>query len=339
MPPLVSIVIPVYNEAEYIEECIQSIVAQSYRHWNCTIVNNCSTDASAEIAQPYVAKDSRIRIHNNPGFLSAIANHNSALRQICPDSKYCKLVFADDWLFPECLERMVALAEEHTSVGIVGAYGIQGRYVMWAGLPYTRVPISGRDICRKLFLDGLYAFGTGTSVMFRTDLVRARDPFYNEANTHSDSETCIALLRTCDFGFVHQVLTFTRERKQSRTAISESLNTLIAGRLYELVIHGQDYLSPDEFNSCLERILSKYYEFLAHNLVAGRDKHFWEYHGRKFTDAGISLSWVRLAIATMSISARHPRSTLKTLIKGRLAKINGSCREVGIPLHIDYEDY
>lgn len=63
--PLVSIVTPVYNNAEYIAECTESVLAQTYQNWDYTIVNNCSTDKAAEIGRRYAAEDTRIRIHGN----------------------------------------------------------------------------------------------------------------------------------------------------------------------------------------------------------------------------------------------------------------------------------
>src|SRR6266567_1415436 len=133
--PLVSVVVPVYNEVEYLGECLESILAQTYSNWNCVVVDNCSTDGSGEIAARYAAKDPRIRVHSNREFLRAVPNYNVAWRQISLECKYAKMVFSDDWIFPECLERMVAVAEEHPTVGIVGAYGLQGKQVMWIGLP------------------------------------------------------------------------------------------------------------------------------------------------------------------------------------------------------------
>src|SRR5713101_2123198 len=252
--PLVSIVTPVYNGADHLAECVESILAQSYQDWECTIVNNCSIDASAEIARSYAAKDSRIRVHDNEKFLRVIANHNVALRQISPSSKYCKIVFADDWIFPECLEQMVSVAEEHPSVGIVGAYGLQGHEVMWAGLPYPSRLVSGREVCRRLFLERMYVFGTSTSVLYRADLVRSQTAFYNEANLHADMEACVVLLKACDFGFVHQILTFKRWRPGSLGAMSEDINTLIAGYLYCLAKHGCDFLTREEYEECLHQL-------------------------------------------------------------------------------------
>lgn len=319
--PLVSIVVPAYNEEANLAECLDSILAQSYKNWNCTIVDNCSTDRSTEIASRYAARDSRIRLHTNASFLTAVANHNAALRLTSPDSKYCKIVFADDWIFPECIERMVSYAEQHTSVGIVGAYGLQGGRIMWSGLPYQNVPFSGRDICRRLFLDDLYVFGTSTSLLFRSDLVRSSDPFYDEANIHSDSETCIALLKEWDFGFVHQVLTVTRERPNSLSTISIDRNTLIAARLYELIKYGPFYLTPPELRACLKRKTSEYYDYLGRSVMIGRrDKAFWAYHKAHMARAGVVLNGAHLALAAVTSTILHPRGLLQDLRARRAAE-------------------
>src|ERR1041385_2860178 len=109
--PLVSVVTPVYNGEDYLGECIESVLAQTYRNWDLTIVNNASTDRTLEIALQYAAKHPQIRVHSNERFLRVIASHNAALRWVSAESRYCKILSADDWLYPECLERMVALAE------------------------------------------------------------------------------------------------------------------------------------------------------------------------------------------------------------------------------------
>src|SRR5262249_39794339 len=124
LSPLVSVITPVYNGAEHLAACIESVLAQTYVHWDYTIVNNCSADGSFAIAKKYAARDSRIRLVNNDRYLRIIENHNHAIRQISPDAKYCKFVFADDWLFPKCLEEMVRVAEAQASVGLVGGFAM-----------------------------------------------------------------------------------------------------------------------------------------------------------------------------------------------------------------------
>ena len=292
--PLVSVVTPVYNGEEHLAECIESVLAQTYPNWDYTIINNCSTDRTREIAESYAAKDSRIRVQNNESFLRIIPNHNHAFRQISPGSKYAKMVFADDWLYPECLERMVKLAEANPSVGIVAAYGLRGTDVVYTGLPYTATAISGREVCRLRFFGTPNVFGTPTAHMFRSDLVRARTPFYNESNLHADAEVCFDLLKHCDFGFVHQVLSYTRQREGSMTMRSKELNSMVAGTLYDIVVHGPSYLSPAELQSCLKLHMRRYYNFLGRCVWQKRDKQFWEYHKKKLDEVGLGLSRPRL---------------------------------------------
>src|SRR6266404_5992434 len=138
--PLVSVVTPVYNGQEFLADCIESVLGQTYENWEYTIVNNCSTDRTLEIARSYAARDSRIHVHENQDFLPIIQNHNHAIRQISPYSKYCKVVLADDWISPDCIMKMVALAEKNPCVGLVGAYGLlgDGIHVIWRGIPFPR---------------------------------------------------------------------------------------------------------------------------------------------------------------------------------------------------------
>jgi glycosyltransferase involved in cell wall biosynthesis len=312
----VSIVTPLYNNAEHLAQCMESILAQTYQYWDCTIVNNCSTDASAEVASRYAAMDARIHVHHNVAFLPAVVNWNAALRAISPESKYCKIVFADDWIFPECLERMVSLAEEHPSVGIIGAYVLQGDDVTCTGLPYPSTVLSGREVCRLHLLKRVYVFGSPNSVLYRADLVRGGNPFYNETSVHPDDEACFTLLNTCDFGFVHQVLTYTRVREDSLYTRSQQLHTSMGSWLRILVTQGANYLSPEELDSRLRDHLSRYYRFLGKSLLDRESREFWVYHKGQMNEVAIAFSRGRLAlglIGTLIDRALNPKSTVEKL--------------------------
>jgi glycosyltransferase involved in cell wall biosynthesis len=292
--PLVSIVVPVHQGAGTLAECLQSVLAQTYSHWDCTVVENCSTDESSEIARQFAARDARIRVVTNGKFLPALANHNAALRQISPASRYCKVVFADDWIFPACLSEMVSVAEAHPSVGLVGAYWRRGEDVAGIGLDPSKTVLPARDIGRRHFLEDLYVFGSANSLLYRADLVRARHSFFDESNVHADTDVCFDLLMSCDFGFVHKTLTYTRVRPDSLTAQSADLQTYFAGRLRTLLTHGHTYLTQQEFDSLLERRLSDYYYFLSTSLLRGRNRAFWTYHKSQL-DSLTGFSWTRLA--------------------------------------------
>ncbi|HLH34432.1 MAG TPA: glycosyltransferase family A protein [Alloacidobacterium sp.] len=321
--PLVSVVTPVYNEEEYLAECIESVLAQSYQNWDYTIVNNCSTDRSLEIARTYAAKEPRIRVHDNQRFLEMLANHNVAVRQISPASKYCKVVLGDDWIFADCLEKMVAVAEAHPSVGVVSAYEQFGQQVRLTGLPDEKAVVAGRDACRHFLLGDVLLFGSQTSVLYRADLVRSRSPFYVETDTYADFESCFALLKTTDLGFVHQVLTFSRPRARSIGAISADIGTHFRSVLGLLFTYGRDCLTTVEFDKCLDEHLSQYYTFLGRRLWLERDRAFWSYHKNTFADLEISFSRTRLAKTALrqlfqaAVDAETSLATIRRLVSLR----------------------
>ncbi len=315
---LVSVVTPVYNGERYLRECIDSVLAQTYEHWDYTIVNNCSTDRTLDIAREYAARDSRIRIHNNESFFSVIENYNIAFRQISPKSKYCKVVAADDMILPECLEKMVRLAEEHTNVAIVGAYGLYSRAEMGVyckGVPYPRTVLPGRELARAYLLgQGPSVWGASTFVLFRSDIVRSRHAFYNESNIHADSETCLECLEHHDFGFVHQVLTFMRIQEGSLTSVSQRLNTYLPYRLDVLTKYGPKHLSEEELKQQIRKCLQEYYRYLAWQASKGCGPDFWNFHRGKLAALGYPLSPARLAAYVVSYAldlALNPKRTVE----------------------------
>ncbi|MDH5740665.1 MAG: glycosyltransferase [Nitrospira sp.] len=316
--PLVSVLTPVYNCENYLAECIESVLAQTYRNWEYCIVNNCSTDGTLEIAERYAKKDHRIRIHNNQEFVGIGQNGNIAFQQMSPGSKYCKVVFADDWLFPECIMKMVELAEVHPTVAIVGSYGLVGETVSWAGLPYTSMVIPGRDISRWTLLGRPYVFGNPTSILLRSDVVRESDPFYDEANSHRDSEACLRILRKWDFGFIHQVLTYNRLREGSGRSFSQRYNTHLPNYIDRLLKFGPAVLNQEELHGRLTHYLSKYYDYLALSVFMRREKEFWAFHREKMKDIGQPLSLLKLGTAVcvkVMDCLLNPKRTVEGLLK------------------------
>jgi glycosyltransferase involved in cell wall biosynthesis len=292
--PLVSVVTPVYNAEKYLAECIKSVLAQTYENWEYVIVNNCSTDRSLEIVQHYAQQDTRIRIHDNAEFLNQMQNWNHAMRQISPESKYCKVVHADDWLFPECLARMVEVAEAHPSVGIVSAYRLDETRVNLDGLPYPSTVMPGREICRLSLLGGISVFGSPTSLLIRSDIVRSREAFYNASFIHVDREVCFDVMQDHDFGFVHQVLTFTRRHNESVTSLTHRFNTRRQDNLIIFLRYGPVYLSEEEYEQRLEQVLESYHRFLARSVFKLKGSEFWNYHRNELKKQGYPLSVARL---------------------------------------------
>ena len=313
--PLVTVVTPVYNTERYLAECIESVLGQTYRNFEYLIVDNQSTDGSLEIARGYAERDHRITVHTNETFLAQMPNWNHALRLIAHDSEYCKIVHADDWLFPDCLEEMVACAVRHPTVGVVGAYRLDEARVNLHGLPYPSHCTPGRDLARLHLLGELFVFGAPTSLLLRSDVVRGRDPFYEEDNPHADIDACLATLRTTDFGFVHKVLTFTRRHNESATSQVKRLGTNRVARLKALEDHGSFFLAPDELEQRRKDASDSYYTFLARQLLAQRGRDFWQYHRRRLEQMGLPLNYTRLGLA-LAVELLDTRSSVSQLVAG-----------------------
>ena len=294
--PPVSVVTPVYNAEAYLAACIESVLAQTYTNWEYILVDNRSTDASRSIAESYARQDARIRVVTNAEFLPIMPNWNHALRQIDHASRYVKVVHADDWLFPDCLEKMVAVAAANPGVGIVSAYRLNENSVDLDGLPYPSPVTPGRVIGRlSLKSYPLFLFGSPTSTLLRADLVRAEDKFYDETLLHADTDACLRLLQECDFGFVHQVLTYTRRHNESVTSTVKRLETIHAEQVKIFLRYGPVYLDEAEYATRREEVIQDYYRMLARHVLREADPEFWSYHNKLLDELALPFQPHRLA--------------------------------------------
>jgi glycosyltransferase involved in cell wall biosynthesis len=299
--PLVSVLTPVYNGETYLSECIESVLAQSFRNFEYIILNNCSKDSTAEIAKRYAERDPRIRLVEGDTFRGVIANHNHAFSLISSESKYTKVVSADDIIFPDCLMQLVCLAEAHPSVGIVSSYQLSGGNDEWevrcTGLPYWRTVVSGKEICRRHLLTDDNLFGAPTSVLYRSDLVRRKREFYPNPRSEADMSCCIENMLRSDFGFVHQVLSFERCHGPRITTTARSFDAYITSRLNDLNEYGPECLTDEELSQRRNELLDDYYRHLAVGIVNLRDRTYWLYQKDRLRELDLRLDWMRLVSA------------------------------------------
>lgn len=295
--PVVSVVTPFYNTRQYLAECIESILRQTYTNWEYVLVNNQSTDGSEEIAQSYVDQfPDKIRLVHTTSFLTQVQNYNFALSQISPESKYCKMVQADDWIFPDCLARMTEVGEAHPNVGIIAAYQLEGDHAGLSGLPYPSPDVPGGDVCRLFFRKNMHLFGTPTSLLMRSELVRSRNPFYDEQwAPFEDSHVCFDLLQKCDFGFVHQVLTFSRRDNEAILSRIASYDFEYFFRLSVIIAHGRKYLPPEEYHYFFQEAQRKYFYFLGRSALQGKEPGFWKFHRERLASIDYNLDFAFMA--------------------------------------------
>jgi glycosyltransferase involved in cell wall biosynthesis len=125
--PRVSIIMPFLNLAHFIEESIDSVLTQTYPHWELLLVDDGSTDGSTEIARRYAERHpDRIRYFEHDGHVNrgASASRNLGIRHA--RGEYIALLDADDVWVPEKLEQQVPMLDAHPSVG-----SLYGNTLFW----------------------------------------------------------------------------------------------------------------------------------------------------------------------------------------------------------------
>lgn len=320
--PLVSIVTPMYNGETFLRECVESVLSQTYQNWEYVIVNNCSTDNSLAIVEEYASKEPRIKLINNEDFLGAIENQNNSLRQISPESKYCKIVHTDDWIYPECVERMVEVAERDPEIGVVTSYVLSNTGVFGFGIPYTEEIMSGDVPCRLLLLENKYLFGNATSQLIQSDLIRARHDFYEAPYMNCDQLIMFELLKESKFGFIHQFLTFMRHHDEQNSAFTHRCIASNLDRYVLLAKHGKDFLSAEEYRQCMNKAEQDYYMKGAQELGKLKTEECWNYHQQCLKQAGLELDEGKLRAGMARAAAyyvTHPRK-LARKIKNKLTE-------------------
>ena len=172
--PLVSVVMPVYNGERFVVEAVRSILAQTFRDFECLVVDDGSTDRTPELLAAEQARDPRLVVHRQPsnlGFRTALTTGCALAR-----GELIARMDADDISLPTRLERQVAFLQEHPTVGVVGSAiqfvddrGVRGRiksYPIGGGLTsVTRVTTRSR----VLFFNSL----VHPSVMLRRAVLEA----------------------------------------------------------------------------------------------------------------------------------------------------------------------
>ncbi len=107
--PKVSISIPTYNGALYLEGCLDSAIGQTFSDTEIVIVDDCSTDETLGIAERYAKQDRRIRVFRNEKRLGLVQNWNKSIQY--STGEWVKFLFQDDSLSSDCIKRMLEAAE------------------------------------------------------------------------------------------------------------------------------------------------------------------------------------------------------------------------------------
>ena len=220
--PAISVLMGFYNEAKYLPEALDSILAQTFQDFEIILVDDGSTDASRSIADAYALKDSRIRVfHNQNQGLTKSLNFGV---EHCT-AKYIARMDADDISLPERFARQVEFMEANpdvicsgTGVMLMDPYGVPVR-------PVTEVYESHQEI-----VAGLYS-GVGTSlvhpsIIMRADILQSCGGYNSKYRTAQDLDLYLRLAEKGRLANILDILLCYRQHLASTNSAKREMQMM-----------------------------------------------------------------------------------------------------------------
>jgi hypothetical protein len=137
----------------------------------------------------------------------------------------------------------------------------------------------------------MYVFGSPTATMVRSEIVRQKPDFYNVSSAAADVDICFDILKDWDFGFVHQVLSYTRRDNESLISTYRTFHLMLLSEFLNIHKYGPIFLTAEENKKRTAELRRQYLLMLGESLLRRREKAFWEFHKSGLAVAGLDLRW------------------------------------------------
>lgn len=203
--PDISVVVPAYNAARYLQQTLESVLCQTFTNWELVIVDNASTDETPRLIDRLLAQahDSRVRVVRNNVTVPAPENWNIAVSK--SRAGLLKLLCADDVLEPDALERQYRFLIDHPQASFATSARL---LINSSGKPlFVRNGIGktgfydGKAMIRRCIMSGTNIIGEPVHVMWRRSAMERVGLFDPEVAYATDVEYWLRLLSVG--GLVH----------------------------------------------------------------------------------------------------------------------------------------
>lgn len=245
---LITIVVPVYNVERYVEQCVQSVLNQTYRNLQILLVDDGSTDSSGEICDRLATQDSRIQvIHQKNSGLAAARNVGIELAK----GEYISFIDSDDFVELNFIERLYTEIKKY---GVKIAVCEYNRLVEEEGLfyfhthePYSKL-MTASEYIDEIFLTISFSFVTAWTKLFKTDIFNGEFTVrFPEGKFAEDKYVSYLLaIKSQEIIYIHEPNYCYRQRLGSITQSDVSIKRIsddIEGcetRLADLALIGYD---------------------------------------------------------------------------------------------------
>lgn len=221
----VSVIIPIYNTAEYLPQCLESVMNQTLQDIEIICVNDGSTDDSPQILSEYALKDERIRIINkdNGGLVAARKTGVLAVK-----GEYVAFVDSDDWIEPNMYEQLLEMAEKYQVDMVTCGFFLEGNYTTMHMDTVSQGIYEGTDMAdlRDKAIYNLEEHSSGVKAslcykLFKRELIQsAQCKVPNEITMAEDKMCLLTALLKC-----HSVYIFHKPFYHYRIRANSMVNT------------------------------------------------------------------------------------------------------------------
>jgi glycosyltransferase involved in cell wall biosynthesis len=227
----ISVIMPVYNGAVFLDKAIASVLGQTLTDFELIIVDDCSRDNSFEKLNEWAGKDHRIKLFKNDRNLGIFGTLNRMVDLARSD--LIKIFCQDDLMMANCLERQLSYMQMHEELGFSRCLGTQevdprplpkGPYRYFEQLPEIIMP---RASALAFFTYGNIP-GNLTNVVFRKQVIAACGPFNQSFPYAGDFEMWIRVSSRYPFGIQREALVYVHSHRQQGSVTLNKFNELIA---------------------------------------------------------------------------------------------------------------
>lgn len=301
--PCVSVLLPIYEGARYLEEAIESILTQTFRDLEFIVINDGSTDRTSEIIEQYRRVDGRIRAFEQPNRgLAATLNRGLELAR----GEYVLRMDQDDISLPGRIAAQVAFMQAHRHVGICGAWV---ETFDAAGCKVLRFPIDDASIRSCMLFESALAH---PSIILRREVLSKAGLLYDETCMHAeDYDLWVRASRCITLANVPEVL--LRYRLHSQQVVKKyeteklaSAKGIRRGQLEHLGI------TPTEQEMDLHQALST-----------------WQFQATP-EFIGASLAWLHKLKAANEVAGIYPEPVFLSVLGQRWSALCATATHLGL---------
>ncbi|HFI0795947.1 TPA: glycosyltransferase family 2 protein [Streptococcus suis] len=255
--PLISVIVPVYNVENYLRQCLDSIIRQTYQHLEIILIDDASTDTSTAICQEYVNKDKRIRMIRVPSNLGVSNSRNLGLENMT--GEFVTFVDSDDYLNTDMIEQLYQLAITEQADIVLGDYyrfiEENGNFLIHNYEDFYET-LSFEDYLDRVFTGATDNYITVWGKLFKSSLFQKDYPIRFPSLQHSNEEqqvTHLLFLKSEKTVYLSYAGYCWRKRLNSLTSSTINLKHVaddldgFEKRYFDLLLAGYDLSKAVQF--------------------------------------------------------------------------------------------